>query len=108
MPWESIGEYEIGEYGDPDWVEFSQDVILQYLLLTVGEPPEGCELGFFEQDHELGVYTIVGVHWDDTRGEPPYQYISRAEKMLERFNKLEWSLLYPIGEEEENEDEGGK
>ena len=26
--------------------------------------------------------------------------------MLERFNELEWSSLYPFGEGEENEDEG--
>jgi hypothetical protein len=64
-----------------------------YIRHACGEPPTGYELDILWHEHDLGEYATVGITWNGPY-EAPWDYISRAEDVLERFNQaVSWSDL---------------
>jgi hypothetical protein len=106
MPWEYVGDCGSGQLPDDRaWIDFCIEAALQYLKFALGEPPMGCEIGLMMNEHELGNYPSVGVYWAFPASDPPYAYISRAEELLDRYNKaVAWDQLYPLPEDETTEE----
>lgn len=109
MPWEHIGSCGNGQMPeDADWIDFCNGIGVRYIKQALGAPPEGCSIEVTMQDHDLGGYPVIGVHWDFPAGDAPWDYINRAEELLERFNDaVDWSELYPYPgcDEVENDDD---
>lgn len=92
MSWESIGDVGTGQLpGDEGWIEFCQNLGIQYIKLVCGEPPDGATLGIMSHDHDLGSYTSIGVYSDYST---PTDYISACENALEVFDSaVSWEEL---------------
>lgn len=108
MPWEHVGECGSGTLpGDAEWIDFGHDMAVRYLTMALGDPPAGCELGVMWHDHDLGSYPSVGVFWDCPADDAPWEYVNRAEELLDRFNDaVDWGSLYPLPSyEDESEEE---
>lgn len=99
MSWESVGSVDTGELpNDGEWIEFCQNLALQYIKLVCGEPPTGATLGIMSHDHDLGSYTSIGVYSDYSM---PFDYISVCENALEVFNTaVSWEELKDLYEEQ--------
>lgn len=105
MPWESIGSVNTGELpGDQNWIEFCQNLAIQYIKLVCGDPPPGATLGIMAHDHDLGTYTSIGVYADYSM---PFDYASACERALEVFDAaVSWHELKALYEKSfSNEDE---
>lgn len=92
MPWESVGDVNTGDsMGDSAWIEFAQDLAIQYVKFVCGDPPAGSELGIMWHDHELGSYPTIGVY---SEFSPDFDYIHKCEEALEKFDDaISWSEL---------------
>jgi hypothetical protein len=110
MPWERIGECG-GSRADPAWIDFSHRTAIRYLKLALGDPPEGCDLDIMWCDHELGSYARVGLWYDFPVLDAPWEYINRAEQLLDELNAaVDWdklSLLIDETFERDDEDDEG-
>jgi hypothetical protein len=106
MPWEHIGNCGTGQIPeDTEWIDFCYETAIAYIKLALGDPPAGCELDVMWSDHELGSYPSVGLYWDFPADDAPWNYLNRAEELLERLNAaVDWSQLHPFPL---NEEEGG-
>jgi hypothetical protein len=86
-----------------------------FIRHTCGDPPVRYNLEILWHEHELGEYATIGITWDGP-GDAPWDYISRAEDALQRFDQaVSWSELAPdlrcenddneeIGEDEDAEE----
>jgi hypothetical protein len=75
-----------------------------YIRHACGESPTGYELDILWHEHDSGEYATVGITWNRP-WEAPWDYISRAEEALERFNQaVAWSDLAPDLREPEHDD----
>lgn len=123
MSWEQVFACGDGQMpGDRDWLVHCQRMAIDYLLFILGPPPEGCTLDIMWTEYEVGGYNIdaapsVGVYQEF--GDPPWDYISRAEQILQRFDEaVPWSKIAPdtvedlvrqrADEPDENDDESDK
>lgn len=109
MSWESIGSVDTGQLpGDESWIEFCQNLAIQYVKLVCGELPPGATLGIMSHDHDLGSYTSIGVYSEYSTSS---DYISACENALDVFNSaVSWEELKDYFEEQlfkedENDDE---
>jgi hypothetical protein len=74
-----------------------------YIRHACGDPPAGYELEIIWHEHDVGEYAAIGVTWEGY-GHAPWEYISRAEIALSRFdNAVAWSELAPEPEEAKTE-----
>ncbi len=111
MGWESIGECSGSNASDPpSWVDFCHEASIAYIKAILGDPPAGWELGIEWHDHDLGSYPTIGVYSDLPLMEP-WNYIHKAEALLEKFNDaVSWSEIHPFSvldsEEYEDSDDG--
>ena len=107
MPWEDVGECGSGSLPeDAGWVDFCHETALNYLKLALGDPPEGCELGMRLNDHELGSYPTIGVYWAFPVADAPWDYINRAEELLDLFSHaIQWEKLWPLPEHSDEQND---
>jgi hypothetical protein len=104
MPSESIGECGGAQYPDKDWIAAELELGICYIRHACGEPPAGYELDIIWHEHEVGEYATIGITWDGY-GDAPWDYISRAEGALARFDDaVAWSELVPEPEDDDDED----
>lgn len=103
--WESIGECDGSVYGDElSWVAFCNEFALNYLRTVMGEPSKGATLEIKWNDHELGSYPTIGVTFSSAMDNPPWDYINKAEQLLDRFNdSVKWSDLKDAMYEEDED-----
>ena len=106
MGWESIGECIGSDASDPpSWIEFCHEASIAYIKSILGPPPDGWTLGIQWHDHDLGSYPTIGVY-NDLPATEPWEYISKAEALLERFNDaVDWSEIEPASVLDDGEDE---
>lgn len=99
MPWESIGSVDTGQLpGDREWIEFCQNLAIQYIKLVCGAPPTDAKLGLMSHDHDLGSYTTIGVYSDYSI---PFDYVSDCENALEVFDSaVSWEELKDLYEKQ--------
>jgi hypothetical protein len=104
MPQEPIGL--CGNQSErSDWNIAELEIGICYIKHACGDPPPGFELEVVWHEHELGDYPMVGLIWDGP-SYAPWEYISRAERALDRLNAaVEWSALEPADVTDESEDE---
>lgn len=106
MSWESLGGVGNGQMPhDEEWILFCYDLAKKFLLHACGNPPEGCELGVFWQDHDFGSYPSLGLYCEyETRDSK--RYWSACEAALEKFESaIDWSAIKPDGNDDEDEDD---
>lgn len=105
MPWEYIGSCGSGgSLDDNDWIVHCNELAISYLNFVIGSVPAGCELGIMWQEHELGDYPSIGLHWDYPQIEPPWDIINKCEILIERFDDaVNWSEVEPEAEIEEDD-----
>jgi hypothetical protein len=98
MSWESIGSVNTGNLPEDEiWIEFCQDLAIQYIRFACGEPPLGVTLGKFTQDHELGSYPSIGV-WADFGDDEGYAV--KCENALIALNEaIQWENLKQLWED---------
>lgn len=90
---ESIGQCGCAQWPDVRWITAELELAICYIRQACGEPPAGYELNILWHDHELGQYASVGLTWEGS-GEAPWDYISRADDALQRFDgAVNWSEL---------------
>ena len=54
---------------------------------------------------DLGEYATIGITWDGP-GDAPWDYLTRAENALKRFDEaVAWSELAPEPEEESDDED---
>ena len=105
MPRESIGDCGSAEYPDKDWIPAELELGFCYIRHACGDPPDGYELGITWHQHDLGEYATIDIIWDDYR-DAPWEYISRAERALARFDEaVNWSELHPEAHDDDDEDD---
>ncbi len=106
MGWESIGECIGSDATDsPEWIDFCHQTSIAYIEAILGSPPDGWQLGIQWHDHDLGSYPTIGIYTDMPVSEP-WQYINKAEALLERFNDaVDWSEIEPAAVLDDDEDE---
>jgi hypothetical protein len=105
MPRESIGDCGSAEYPDKDWITAELELGFCYIRHACGDPPDGYELGITWHQHDLGEYATIDIIWDDYR-DAPWEYISRAERALARFDEaVNWSELHPEAHDDDDEDD---
>jgi hypothetical protein len=105
VPSESIGECGGAQYPDKDWITAELELGICYIRHACGEPPAGYELDVLWHEHDAGEYATIGLTWDGY-GDAPWDYISRAERALARFDEaVAWSELAPEAEDDEGEDD---
>ena len=106
MGWESIGECIGSDSTDPpEWIDFCHKASLAYIKAILGSPPDGWQLGIQWHDHDLGSYPTIGVY-NDLPAMEPWEYIRKAEALLERFNDaVDWSEIEPAAVLDNNEDD---
>ncbi len=107
MPWEHIGDCGNGRIPeDHDWIIFCLELGISYLKQVCGDPPNGCKLGVMWDEHELGDYPSIGLHWEgSTPPDAPWDYIDRCESALRLFDRaVEWSMIYPANEDADPDD----
>ena len=105
MPQESIGI--CGNQSErTDWNIAELEIGICYIKLACGDPPAGFELEVVWYEHELGDYPMIGLSWDGP-SNAPWEYISRAERALNRLNDaVEWPAIEPEEDSaEQDEDE---
>lgn len=101
---ESIGQCGCAQWPDVRWITAELELAICYIRQACGEPPAGCELDILWHEHELGQYASVGLTWDGP-AEAPWDYISRAEDALQRFDRaVKWSELHPEENVEQDEE----
>ena len=62
-------------------------------------------MGITWHQHDLGEYATIDIIWDDYR-DAPWEYISRAERALARFDEaVNWSELHPEAHDDDDEDD---
>lgn len=115
MPWENIGSCGIGDISDDRaWIIENYNMALSYLKFVLEPPPEGCSLDIMWQEHELGDYPSIGLFWDETQLDPPWDYLNRCTRALEIFDDaIDWYAISPDSiaeklselDEEEDDDE---
>jgi len=105
MPWENIGSCGSGQMPyDTNWIVHCYKLALSYLNFVVGMAPEGCELGIMWHEHELGDYPSIGLFWDYPQNGPPWKFINKCERLLERFDAaVNWSEIKPDAMDEDDE-----
>lgn len=104
VPRESIGQCGCAQYPDRRWITAELELAICSIRHACGEPPPGYELEILWHEHDLGEYATVGITWNGP-WEAPWDYISRAEDALARFNQaVAWSDLAPDLREPENDD----
>jgi hypothetical protein len=87
-----------------DWNIAELEIGICYIRHVCGDPPQGFELEVLWREHELGGYPMIGLSWNGP-SDAPEEYISRAERALNRFNEaVEWSAIEP---EEDVADQDG-
>ena len=95
MPRESIGSCGCAQFPDKDWIVAELELAICYIRHACGAPPPGYELDIIWHEHDLGEYATVGITWDGPC-DAPWDYISRAESALQRFDQaVAWSELSP-------------
>ena len=113
MPWENIGSCGSGQLPDDrDWMLHCYGMALSYLNFVM-PPPKGCEFDIMWHEHELGEYPSLGLYWGAGHNDAPWDFISKCEKILERFDEaISWSDIDPDAiadildyEEEEDDDD---
>lgn len=107
MPWESIGECDGSTASDSqEWIDFCHETAIAYLRVMLGDPPPGCSLEVKWNDHDLGAYPTIGLWWEAPADDAPWDYINRAETLLDQFNEaVDWSSLKVAKETEDEDDE---
>jgi hypothetical protein len=104
VPRESIGQCGCAQYPDKRWITAELGLAICYIRHACGEPPRGYELEILWHEHDLGLYATVGITWDGPC-DAPWDYISRAEDALERFDlAVAWSDLAPDLRQPENDE----
>lgn len=106
MGWETIGECSGSDSASPPtWVDFCHKASIAYIKAILGEPPAGWTLGVQWHDHDLGSYPTIGVY-NDLPAMEPWEYINKAEELLERFNDaVDWSEIEPSAVLENDDDD---
>jgi hypothetical protein len=96
MPCEILGEIGCCGSHDISWVEFCYNMVISYIKFILGDPPDGCEIDIFWQDHDLGSYPIIGVAWGLLYNDYPSEYIKKSEALIEKFNDPDfWCKIHP-------------
>ena len=106
MSWESLGGVGTGQMpNDKEWILFCQNLAKIYLLNVCGNPPDGCEIGTYWQDHDLGSYPSLGLYCEDPTWDSD-EYFSACETTLEKFDSaFDWGAIQPdCGDAEATED----
>lgn len=105
MPQASIGDCGIGQYPNKAWITMELQLGICFIRHSCGVLPPGYELGILWHEHDSGEDATIGVSWDDDR-DAPWDYISKAERALSRFDAaVTWSELYPDEEDDPDEDQ---
>src|SRR5205085_1176531 len=72
---------------------------ISYLLFVLGPPPKGCTLDIMWTEYDIGesgtgAAPSIGIYQDC--GDPPWEYINRAERLLQRLDDaVSWSKIAP-------------
>jgi hypothetical protein len=107
VPSESIGECGGAQYPDKDWITAELELGICYIRHACGEPPDGYELEILWHEHDAGEYATIGITWEGP-ADAPWDYMSRAERALSRFDEaVSWSELEPEPEEDTDEEDSG-
>jgi hypothetical protein len=106
MPWEEIGECGGADLTERDRMIAEVKLGVQYVKLICGPPPQGCKIDAMWHEHDSGEYATVGLFWDPLQiSDAPWDYISRAEHALSRFDdSVDWS---PLSEQDEDDEDEG-
>src|SRR5271165_4516095 len=100
MPTENIGACGGARSTDSRWIKAELALGICYIRHACAEPPAGFDLGIVWREHDSGEYATIGITWEGPQ-DPPWEYLSRAENALTRFDAaVAWSELAP--EEESN------
>ena len=104
MTWESFDAIGSGQMpDDQEWILFCHQLAKTYLLFTCGSPPDGCELGTFWQDHDLGSYPSFGLYCEYSTSDSD-QYLSACSKAIEMFHSaIDWDKINPDFKNEEED-----
>lgn len=96
MSWESLDVVGTGQMpNDEEWILFCQNLGKIYLLNVCGNPPDGCEIGTFWQDHDLGSYSSLGFYCENSTDDTD-DYFSACETALEKFDSsVDWDSIKP-------------
>jgi len=107
VPSESIGECGGAQYPDKDWITAELELGICYIRHACGESPDGYELEILWHEHDAGEYATIGITWEGP-ADAPWDYMSRAERALSRFDEaVSWSELEPEPEEDADEEDSG-
>ena len=76
---------------------------ISYIRHACGEPPPGFDIEIIWREHESGEYATIGITWDGPQN-PPWQYLSRAQNALTRFDAAVACSELTLKPENESED----
>ncbi len=84
MPSEIIGE--VGTPGaEREWIAAEASLAIKHLKKICGEPPPEMELELRWQEHELGIYPLIVLTWEDGMRGAPAGYLEKCEDALFEF-----------------------
>ncbi len=97
MPWESIGDCGDGQVPkETDWLVFELQMGIMYLKQVCGGPPKGYELVLMWHTHDYGDYPTIGISWEDSTRDAPWEYIQKCEIALSEFDSaVNWDKIKP-------------
>jgi hypothetical protein len=106
MPTEIIGSCGVGRFPyDRDQILLELELGITFLRRAC-PVPNGYSYEVVWRDHESGPYPEIGIVWDGPL-PAPWEWISRAERALQRLDDaIEWSALEPEEDAEEGEEDG--
>jgi hypothetical protein len=109
----SKGKRLIGEFGTPgassEWIEAEGKLAIKHVVKICGDPPPEMQLEVIWQEHELGLYPVIGLTWEDPFRGVPSNYVSRCEAALTAYENggelpPGWTMP-PIRSEDEDPNE---
>ena len=79
----------IGEFGTPgassEWIGAEGKLAIKHIVKICGAPPPEMKLEVIWQEHELGLYPVIGLTWEDPFRGVPSNYVSRCEAALTAY-----------------------
>src|SRR5215468_8204544 len=79
----------IGEFGTPgassEWIEAEGKLAIKHIVKVRGAPPPEMKLEVIWQEHELGLYPVIGLMWEDPFRGVPSNSVNRCEAALAAY-----------------------